>query len=302
MPHPDDLPHDYTGNYPAGPPVITDPDPEIDDEDCDCNYPDWNIALADHYDEVTTITTHEHYSFDAIIFHTYYTPTNNAGDCDINSNWFNIMADLHPPFDPSHILDYDYNPIDFSTISPYGAWDYTPSVDPRLSLTFNRITGIGSSIMPGNFKEFTRDRISITYDEHAYWMSFLDTDDDPEDKEVWITEYNLSDNFSFDDGEDTYNNEDVLDNYISSLPNTFTHAAMLQNWFLWNVKANYNTGYRPGFLTRATLQNALGEVILCYRQMEIKSIKQQLAKSLPEQRKILTSLGEQIIMQHNCGV
>ncbi|MBK8682279.1 MAG: hypothetical protein IPN31_10330 [Bacteroidetes bacterium] len=52
--------------------------------------------------------------------------------------------------------------------------------------------------------------------------------------------------------------EIIFKDFQSSGSNTFAHAAMLQNWMLWNIKANYDNDYKKNFLTRATLQNALG--------------------------------------------
>lgn len=112
--------------------------------------------------------------------------------------------------------------------------------------------------LPGNFKEFTRDRIDYSYEEHALQMLFTDTDEDPTYKEVWVTEYNLHDGLRFPNSPEGKANQNKVQPYASTVTNTFSHAAMLQNWFLWNIKSSFDPDYRPYFLTRATVQNAIG--------------------------------------------
>lgn len=241
-------------------PVITEPDPELEDEDCDCDYSDWNIDMTDYYDEISTLSTYEHYKFDAIVFHPYYTTTNTTLDCEENSNWRDIMLNLHEDFDAG---DLSTTLIDIYQI-PTTEWNYVdgvgdPSTDSRLISAFYQITGIpAASLAPGNFKEFTRDRIDLSFEEHANWMLFTNTDDGPESKEVWLTEYNLDDKVNLPPGPNRDDNIDRFQPFESSVSNSFSHAVMLQNWFLWNVKSNYDPDYRSGFLTRATIQNALG--------------------------------------------
>ena len=239
-------------------PVDRDPDPEVVDP-CDCFYPDWNLAMVDHYSDVTTVSTYSHYKFDDIIFHFYYTPSNVAGDCTGNTNWRDIMCELHPEYDPldlttEELFEYQYE----------GAWDYVdggvPSdPDPDLINAFYGITGIpADDLRTGNFKELTRDRIDHTFEEHAIQMLFTHEDDGPETKEVWVTEYNLHDGLRIPDIDYGLNNQAKLTPFSASVTNSFAHAVMLQNWFLWNIKSSYDPNYREGFLTRATLQNMVG--------------------------------------------
>lgn len=235
-------------------PVVTDPDPEVDDEDCECFYPDWNVDMVNYYDAQSV---YDYYLFDAIVFHPYYATTNTTATCDINSNWRDIMLQLHP--------DYGDVAADISNIAlPIGVqytdgeWTYS-TVDTRLQDIFNEITGIpADDLITGNFKEFTRDRLDISFMEHAVQMEFTDTDEGPQTKEVWLTEYNLDDIVEIPTGTASASNKTEFQPFESSVSNTFTHAAMLQNWFLYNVKVNYDPDYSSLFLTRATVQNLLG--------------------------------------------
>lgn len=241
-------------------PVLMDPDPGVDDidDDCDCFYPQWNLDMVNYYDETTTETTYEHPSFDAIVFHTYYTTSNATDECEVNGNWQNIMLSLHDEFDPAHLSDVAIDPFEYTTTE----WDYSPT-DTRLDDAFNGISGVhfpdaDDDLLTGNFKEFTRDRIDNSFTEHSEWMQFTDSDTDPEDKEVWVTEYNLDDGVQLPAGDYADDNADIFQNFASSVDNTFSHAAMLQNWFLYQLKVNYDPDYRDLFLTRATVQNLLG--------------------------------------------
>lgn len=219
---------------------------------CDCGYPQWNLDMASTYG--TTIGSV--YQYDAIILHNYYTPTNNSTDCPVNTNWRDIMLGLHIGYDPlnpeEEMSNWKY---------PAPAWSYAGYGDSRLVPAFYGITGKhypspASPLKVGNFKEFTRDRIDNVFQAHAPWMLFHAGYTGPEKKEIWITEYNLDDDLEMPGpyGED---NNKVLQPFESAVVNSFSHAVMLNNWFLWNIKSAYDPAYRPDFLTRTTLQNFL---------------------------------------------
>lgn len=256
--------------------VITEPDPSFDP--CDCFYPQWNLDMAEHYEDITITSEEEHYNFDAIIFHPYYGTVNTSASCEVNSNWRDIMLDLYEqvykttlsPPDPTfqleeHLTDIDYDLLQFTS----GIWQYynnpppAGNMDNRLNDAFKQIIGMPSSsyigLRPGNFKELVRDRLDISFEEHAFHMKFTHDDDGPETKEVWLTEYNLADEVVLPPSMPDYKNEELFQDFEAAVSNTFAHAVLLQNWFLWNVKANYqSSSYRNYFLTRATLQNFLG--------------------------------------------
>lgn len=165
-------------------PPITEPDTGI--EDCECDYPDWNVRMAEFYDEVSS---ESFYLFDAIVFHPYYTTTNTSVDCEVNSNWRDLMLQLHPGFGvgalegTEEITAYLYTP----------EWECA-TVDEDLEIAFLEISGIpADDLKPGNFKEFVLDGIDHSFTEHAHQMQFTDSDEGPTTKEIWITEYNLDD-------------------------------------------------------------------------------------------------------------
>ena len=226
---------------------------------CGCNYPNWNVDMVAEYDAMVDVpnNTQDEYAFDAVIFHTYYGPTNNTGSCLENSNWRDIILDnLHPNFDPgdleSEITSYVYTD---------GDWTYSTE-DTRLDDAFSGIAGRhfpdnDDPLLAGNYTDFTRERLDISYEEHANQMNFTSADTGPETKEVWITEYNLDDKISLPDGDYQQANLDELEPYAAAATNSFAHAVLIQNWFLWHLKANYDNDYKDNFLTYTTIQNAL---------------------------------------------
>lgn len=133
------------------------------------------------------------------------------------------------------------------------------SLDPpdyRLEAAFKKLTGVhypaaATPLFAGNYKEFTRDRIDLVYAQHAEHLLFTNADTGPEKKTVWITEYNLDD--KIETGDKILNQK--LQPFGSAGTNSFAHAAMMQHWFLWNLKSSFNEAYRPYFLEYATIQN-----------------------------------------------
>lgn len=87
-------------------------------------------------------------------------------------------------------------------------------------------------------------------------MRNLDGDDDPQNKEIWTTEWNFKDT---DDGEVDLDTEPSTSQaMLSTIANSFIHAALLQEWYLKNVKINFDNDFRNEFFTYATAQNFLG--------------------------------------------
>ncbi|MFZ1611357.1 MAG: hypothetical protein WAT52_09835 [Chitinophagales bacterium] len=257
---PDESEYDTTNTMMFSTPILTEPDPEFEDEDCDCFYADWNADMVTHYGD--KVGTFLRYAFNAIIFHPYYNTTNTSKFCEENFNWRDIMLQLHPSYNPSNpsavVSGYIYTDDPWEYVDD---WDY-PLIDTRLEKAFFELAGIHypedeDDLIPGNFKEFTRDRIDNSFEEHAGQMLFTKEDDGPESKEIWLTEYNLNDDVKLPMDAPS-GLENIYKDFQSSGSNTFAHAAMLQNWMLWNIKANYDNDYKKNFLTRATLQNALG--------------------------------------------
>ncbi len=220
---------------------------------CVCGYPQWNLDMATTYGTVIG----SKFQYDAIILHNYYTPSNSSVDCPVNTNWQDIMLQLHLGYNPAT----PEAAITGTFKYPAPSWSYASYGDSRLVPAFYGITGKhfptpGSPLLPGNFKEFTRDRIDNAFEAHAPHMLFNAGYVGSEAKEIWMTEYNLKDDLDMPGPYGSDNNTKLQD-FESSVVNTFSHAVMLQNWFLWNLKSAYDPTYRPNFLTRATLQNFL---------------------------------------------
>jgi hypothetical protein len=136
-------------------------------------------------------------------------------------------------------------------------WDYTP-FDDDLVLAFDGIVGLPTDndgdltfeTDEGNFRDFVKTRIKLAMAYHSVNLNFTETDTDPDNKELWYTEYNIS------DGD---NNVPAAEKpYVATAINTLAHAIALQGWFLLNMKFNTVNDLRPDFFTRATLQNYLG--------------------------------------------
>ena len=249
----------------TGVPMWTDPG----GSPCDCEYPEWNTVMTEYYDETILPEgqSFPSYKFDAVIFHNYYTPRNNNVDCLENSNWQDILVSLNPAYTTSMPPSYSITDFEYGETPPDDdtPWDYTDPIDgdSRLQQAFYGITGrhyptATDPLIPGNYKEFVRDRIDITFMEHANQMYFTNADTDPENKEVWMTEFNLHDGLDIPKYEVPDPDLDVsaiLQPYASFATNTFAHAVLLQNWFLWNLKSSFDNDYRTYFFTRATTQN-----------------------------------------------
>ena len=227
-------------------------DPEETDQDVfemlgigdPCTYPEWNTDMLDNYDDVITTDFVSRYAFDAIVIHPYYTATNTHDPIEfINTNWGGILIPEYPEVcldgnDGTEILNYYIG---------QDPWDYV-TMDTRLQCAFEGLVGVG--LLDGNFKEFIKIRYNDAYEKHAEELLFEDTDTDPDNKEIWTTEWN------FQDSEE--NATGIEKDFYGVATNSFVHAELLQEWFLKNVKANFDPHFRDNFFTYATLQNYMG--------------------------------------------
>jgi len=189
---------------------------------------DWNEDLYDHYSEEIFWGSGYRFAFNAVILHPYYAASNYEDPEDpLNNNWYNIPL----------CLDDD----------PYTAlWDFA-AYDEDLRCAFDGIIGIGDEV--GNFRKVITSRHKDAFQEHNLKLHFNETGEDR--KELWTTESNLLDKV---DGADL----DVQQR-LSIYSNSFVHAYFLQEWFLRNVKINFQTTYfKENFFTYSTLQNFLG--------------------------------------------
>lgn len=198
----------------------------VDDSSC-ASTTAWNDSLRNKYTE--KVSGSSKYKFDAVIMHTYYEPEN--------------YKDI-----PIENLD------SIPTCSGTGdLWDYD-TFDPRLEDAFNKIIGIGG--VPGNFRDFlvrnTGDykAYKISFDEFNNHLSFDLTT--AEKKDLWITEGNLKTQIK------GTGLTELAKTKVDIYTNGFTHAHLLMQWYLKNIKINFDNDYRTNFFTYFTVQNFAG--------------------------------------------
>lgn len=214
------------------------------------DYPQWNVCAADHYDQMEGAL----HSFDAVILHPYYTPTNTPSDIG-NTNWKQIPMCLDLNW-PSHLAA---TPAAYAGYQYHHLWNYDFN-DADLQCAFNGIAGFpdvpGGPLKTGNFSDFTNYRIKWAFDEHASTLKFHNIDVGPDMKELWMTEGNVHDGLDNEGGDDPYYKKEQP--YVSTVTNSFAHCIALQNWALENMKLNFQNTFRSNFFTLTTWQNFLG--------------------------------------------
>jgi hypothetical protein len=213
----------------------------------DCSYPEWNQQMLEHYSDTRT-NGETYYAFDAIVLHPYYTTSNTSDDAlNPNSNWGPILL----PDSPLVCLDGAplTEPIEYYS-GP--VWDYSPA-DSRLTCAFEGLAGF--DFKDGNFRDLIKSRYNDAYEEHASELLFTGSDDEPEYKEIWTTEWNLL--------TQEPNLGAVQNAFYSTAANSFVHSEMFQEWFLKNIKANFDPHFRDDFFKYATVQNFIGNTPIC---------------------------------------
>ncbi|HRF75145.1 MAG TPA: T9SS type A sorting domain-containing protein [Chitinophagales bacterium] len=113
--------------------------------------------------------------------------------------------------------------------------------DPRLEDAFDGLAK--------NFKKFTNTRYQESWNVHRDTLG-LNLSVSSGGKEIITSEYN----FKETGGDYTIYERDKLGVFAQ----TFLTSAMLQEWWLKNLKINYNNSYREGFFKYATLHNFAG--------------------------------------------
>jgi hypothetical protein len=183
----------------------------------------WNNALRGKYNE--TVSGTSKYKFDAVIMHTYYEP-DNWQDIPIG----NITPETGTCAGTSELWQFD-------------------EYDTRLQNAYDKIIGIGGE--EGNFRDFL---VRTTTGYKAYQVSmdkfndYFDFDlTTAEKKDLWVTEWNLKDQ--------NKNLTDLDQAKTEIYSNGFVHAHLLMNWWLKNIKINFDTDFRQNFFTYSTLQN-----------------------------------------------
>lgn len=199
----------------------------------------WNVDLYSVYDEMKG----SKYAFDAVILHNYYSA----------DSWQNI------PISPSNLV--------LNTDCDGGAselWKFD-SADPRLQNAFKKIKGIGGEY--GNFRDFIVNQNTPSDYIYSIQSSFIKFNEqlhfdlsasDPTKKELWVTEWNLKDVLP---GYDANDPVDVINQWrILVYDNTFMQGVLLMQWWLKDIKLNYEVPYRQNFFTYSTFQGYGGGV------------------------------------------
>jgi len=197
---------------------------------------DWNQALVTHYGDYFLIGGVKVYKFDAVILHPYYNPQNNWESIALN----NYCTDYYPN---SNFPDCDH----FTCSIPPGTslWQYG-TYDERLRKPFEAILGISLPNQFGNFKQFIKTRYDESYDEQNEDLLFYLTNKNKNKKDLWVTEWNLKDK---NESPDISDFDQLLH---SSFCNSFPHGLLIHEWFLKDLKLNYDPDYRRNFRTYST--------------------------------------------------
>jgi len=150
---------------------------------------------------------------------------------------------IHPYYDTHNWDTIALNNLDsiYECISPDTlGWVYNEN-DPRLEDAFDE--------MAKNFKKFINTRYLESWNVHRDTLG-LNLSVASGGKDVITSEYN----FKETGGKYSPGERDMLGVFAQ----TFLTSAMLQEWWLKNLKLNYNNTYRQGFLKYANLHNFAG--------------------------------------------
>ena len=193
---------------------------------------DWNASLShsSKYNATVTVGHNTRYKFDAIILHPYY-----EGDL----NWEDLMLDnLFPKYPETLGV---WHPCADTTEE----WQYG-SEDIRLRDAFWKLLGTSLLTPPGSFRDLIKQEYIKSYNEQNERFRFYLTT--PNRKELWTTEWNMKDAHSSLDP--------VLEQpLVSSCTNSFPHGLLIQEWWLKNLKLNFNSNYKENFFTYSTFHN-----------------------------------------------
>lgn len=201
------------------------------------NIEDWNLNLSNSAIRNSTISVsgETRYKFDAIILHPYY---------EADKNWEHFLLDP---------LCSTYPTESLISCTPISCTDYELSnwkfatVDDRIDLAYRSLLGQTPALFPtGDFSELIKTRYIESFNVHNSQFKFYLTT--PNTKDLWLTEWNLkSKHNSLDD-----NTEQPL---VSTVDNSFAHSYLIQEWWLKNLKVNFNAGYRENFFTYSAFHN-----------------------------------------------
>lgn len=180
---------------------------------------DWNAQLRSYYN--AKAEPGGPFAFDAIIIHPYYAAKDNYQD----------IAMMYNDFYSCPIFDYS-------------------SYDTNLQPAFDGILGKSDIPLYGNFRDFIKTRFLESYDYHNSILNF--NLNSANRKELWTTEWNILDEYT------PIPTETNVMERMNIFNNSFVSAFILQEWWLQNVKINYEGEYRSNFFTYAHFHNYHG--------------------------------------------
>ena len=206
----------------------------------------WNEDLIAHYADNIVVSGNTRYLLDAVILHPYYEPNGNWGDIPVD----NYCNDYYPNNGTGNSPDPDCVHNYSCSIPPTDAMWHYDYFDERLRAPFEHLLGLNSNDF-GNLRIFLKSRYKQSYDQQNSDLLFSLTGGTK--KELWTTEWNLKDDdYSLDPDvpADAYKQE-----LMTSYCNSFPHGLLIQEWFLKDIKLNFDASYREGFHTYSTFHN-----------------------------------------------
>ncbi len=193
----------------------------------------WNLDMTNHYYDFITVDGIDRFLFDAVILHPYYEPNGNYNQIPVD-----YFCDEEYPVSGT-APDCTSEACDFW---PADKWQYNTE-DERLSDAFERLMGLSGNDF-GNFKTFIRQRYDQSYDKQNTDLKLYLKK--KWKKELWTTEWNLKDK------NNDYSNDSYEQTRLTSYCNSFAHGLLIHEWFLNDLKKNFDPDYREGFHTYST--------------------------------------------------
>lgn len=197
-----------------------------DDDDCILSpATTWNTDMKNKYADRYPLgsSSPKPKTFDAVILHNYYTA----------DNYYTIPLD--------ELADTYYT----------DAWDYG-FYDTDL---FGAFDGSITEGIKKNFRNFMRNGYLDAFDAYNTNLGFNLSAS--LGKALWTTEgVNIKDEKKPEPGEPELSDLKKLE--IASYTNSFMHGSLTQEWFLKNIKINFQSPYRKNFYTISTIQNYAG--------------------------------------------
>jgi len=196
---------------------------------------DWNASLSHSSKYNATINTGTiiRYKFDAIILHPYYESDKNWEDIMLDNLW-----DKYP-----ETAGVWHACSDETTEQ----WQYG-STDIRLRDAYWKLLGTSAFSPSGSFRNLIKQKYIESYNEqNARFKFYLTT---ANRKELWTTEWNIKDIHP------TLSSTDQA--VVSSCTNSFAHGLLIQEWWLKNLKLNFNASYRENFFTYSHIHGFSG--------------------------------------------